>query len=289
MRIDSVNIINLARRTDLAIAQRAVWTAMGATPEQIVFHEARDGVGYSDRNTLIKEARDVDGWHWFTDAPDGHWMGVGELACYWSISRLLRYIADQEDDEAIYLYVLADRFSKKPLPYLNKLFNRLPNFMLFQFKGIVPYWDDLEREAIKAAFPRECVPADDVIPEGQIEYGCTKHGDGVLAITSEGARYMLGLHSKYGFPLPYEIMLWHEGDDRVCPEGVYSTPCAEYDFSDESSQWEGEFPHPLAGWNASDIGEANARSETGDYRNHNEALDQEWFESGELEISEESV
>ena len=281
MIINSVNIINLARRTDLAIAQRAVWTAMGASPEQIVFHEAIDGSVFSDRQGII-EAGIADGFPFFREVDDENaWFGCGELACFLSISKLLQHIADGVEDQ-VYLYVLADRFSKKRLPYLEQLFDRLPDFMLFQFKGIVPHWSDLDREAIKSSYPENYVPSDDIVPENTIEIANTKMGDGVLAMTPAGARWMFELAEKYSerfFLTPYEVMLWHEGDDRIYTPGVYSTPCAEYDFSDESSLWEGEFPHPLAGWHASDIGEANRISETGAYRNYNEALDQKWFET----------
>ena len=280
MYIESVNIINLERRTDLEIAQRAVWTAMGANEDRLRIHKARDGLWFENRNQVCEQARD-DGFDWFTDIDDEDlWMGVGELCCLWSISRLLRKIGHEGTEDHAYLYVLADRFSKKRLPYLEQLFDRLPDFMLFQFKGYVPHWDHLDRGDIKASIPKEFLPGDDIIPSNQIQEGYTKHGDGVLGMTPAGARYMLQLaEEKYEFPVPYEIMLWHEGINNVCPKGVYSTICAEYDFSDESTEWEGEFPHPLAGWHASDIGEANRQTETGGYRNPNQALEQDWFQN----------
>ena len=269
--IESVNIINLKRRTDLEIAQRAVWGAMGASPNQIVFHEAMDGRDYKSKQDIIHAAR-ANGFDFFqeTDDIETHWTGLGEYACLWSISRLLRHITEQSS--GIYLYVLADRFSKVRLPRLEKIFNELPDFMFFQFKGHVPAWGELDREGIKGNYPRESITFDELV----VEYGNLKHGDGVLAMTPGGARWMQSLVPKHNFPTPYEIMLWWEGigapdHKHICPEGVYSAPCAEYEFEDASSLWEGEFAYPLAGWHASDIGQANKESETGVYRNPNAA------------------
>ena len=278
MIINSINIINLERRTDLEIAQRAVWEAAGAPREKVVFHDAIDGTHYENREQLIEDARN-SGIEFFKDVPDDAYEGVGELACLWSITRLLHSIVETKLEDQVFLYVLADRFSKKRYPYLLKLFSRLEDFMLLQFKGHVPYWDTIEdRDAIKENYTRKYVPGDDVIPENTIEIGNTKLGDGVMAMTPEGAWWMLETIEKYAFPTPYENMLWFEGLGRKsCPPGVYSTPCADYDYSDASTLWEGEFPPPLSGWHSSDIGEANRLSETGDYQNPNEALNQEWF------------
>ena len=46
MKIVSVNIINLARRTDLAEAQHETWTALGFDESEIRFHKAMDGMEY---------------------------------------------------------------------------------------------------------------------------------------------------------------------------------------------------------------------------------------------------
>ena len=279
MEIQTINIINLKRRTDLEIAQRAVWGAMGASPDQIVFHEAKDGLAYDSREAIIDAARE-DGFGFFSkdslQNEEELWWGVGETACLWSISCLLREIASWKD--GIYLYVLADRFSKRRIPYLNAVFNQLPDFIFFQFKGHIPYWDTLDRESIAASYERNYIDASNVIEPEVIEVGNLKHGDGVLAMTPDGARWMLGLAEIYSFLTPFECMLWIEGvDQQKCPRGVYSTKLAEYDYSDESSTWEGEFAHPLSGYEASDIGHSNRHTQTGSYRNANMAYQTEHF------------
>lgn len=60
-------------------------------------------------------------------------MGIGELACMWSIARLLRYIAAQADND-VYLYVLADRYSKKTRPELEAVFSELEDFKFLQYR-----------------------------------------------------------------------------------------------------------------------------------------------------------
>ena len=279
LKIKTINIINLERRTDLEIAHRAVWTCLGAAPDQLVFHTAKDGLSYESRESLIDAAR-ADGFKFFSRDvcnADDLWWGVGEAACLWSISCLLREIAQQA--EGIYLYVLADRFSKRRIPYLQRLFKALPDFMFFQFKGHIPYWDHLEREVLQANYVHAYVPACDAVESETVEFKKLKHGDGVLAMTPLGARWMLSLaEHQYRFLTPYECMLWCEGCERKsCPDGVYSTTLAEYDYSDESSVWEGEFPHPLAGYAASDIGHSNKMTQTGAYQKDNAAYGTKHF------------
>ncbi|MCE2416682.1 hypothetical protein J4G07_22120 [Candidatus Poribacteria bacterium] len=83
LTIKSVNIINLKRRTDLQIAQRAVWNAMGATPAQVVFHDAMDGMKYDSKASIISAAK-ADGFDFFEyhDGIDEHWQGVVDLTTF---------------------------------------------------------------------------------------------------------------------------------------------------------------------------------------------------------------
>ena len=193
-------------------------------------------------------------------------MNIGRV---WSISRLLRHIAEQPD--GIYLYVLADRYSKKRLPYLQELFDELPDFMLFQFKGYVPFWDTLDRENIKATYRRKCLPASGVIEPNTIEIGTPKMGDGVLAMTPAGAGWMQAACDLHLPGAPYEVALFQQLNTTEI--GVYST----YDAYDETCEqndyygnydrhaWEGQYPFgtPLGD---SDIGKVNKIKDTGTYR-----------------------
>lgn len=260
MTIHSINIINLKRRTDLEIAQRAVWDAMGADPGSLVFHEAVDGTAFQARDDIIELAKS-EGFDFFQPVPEDHWSGIGEMATLLSISRLLRYIGDSEQEDAIFLYVLADRCSKKRLPYLEALFERLPDFMFFQFKGHVPYWDHLDRETIKASYPREYVPGDDLVPENTIEIGNTKIGEGTLAMTPAGAAWEFAAIREFDWPLHGEYVLYYYGlETHRCPKGVYSMTFKELN---PQAIIEGEFRPPLSGTEYSDLTDVNLRTQTG--------------------------
>lgn len=56
MRIKTVNIINLKRRTDLHQAQLKTWTALGFAENQIVFHDAMDGMDYDSKHEIVNAA-----------------------------------------------------------------------------------------------------------------------------------------------------------------------------------------------------------------------------------------
>ena len=42
--IQSVNIINLQRRTDIRDAQTKKWNSLGFSEDEIIFHDAMDGL-----------------------------------------------------------------------------------------------------------------------------------------------------------------------------------------------------------------------------------------------------
>lgn len=262
MKIESVNIVMLNRRNDLRNAQFGAWQACGCPGEKIHFFEAHDGLEYQSL-AEIAEAAMADGFptfEWFLTAPDDYWMGVGELACMWSISGLLRELANKPDNTA-HFYVLADRYLKKDFDYMEQLINELPDFQFFQLKGHVPY----EQERFeKERNPRWVEANGSCIEHETIEHGGLKVGDGVLLMTPEGARWMMTCLD-YNPALPYENTFLELGYGEL-PAGIYSTPRAQYEFTEESTKWEGEFAHPLAGWDSSDIGNANLHSDTGAYQ-----------------------
>ena len=262
IEIQSTNIIMLNRRDDLRHAQFGAWQSCGCPGNKIHYFEAHDGLDYESRDEVAQAAVD-DGFpsfEWFLTAPDDYWMGVGEIACMWSISGLLREIANKPDGTA-HFYVLADRFCKKDFDYMQQLINELPDFQFLQLKGHVPY--DKERFDTERT-PHWVEPNGSCIEPESIEYGGLKHGDGVLLMTPAGARWMLTCLERDP-SLPYENTLLELGYD-VLPAGIYSTPVAEYDFSEESTVWEGEFAHPFAGQESSDIGNANLETGTGRYQ-----------------------
>ena len=276
MRIHSVNIINLERRTDLAEAQRKTWTALGFSLDEIVFHTAMDGMAYESRE-MVADAAAGDGFaffeRWYDESPQ-HWMGIGELACMWSIARLLRHIGNQPGND-VYLYVLADRFLKKKRAELEAIFSELSDFKFLQFRGRVPQrdegwwrngWRRPEPDFVKGAH----------IPINTIERQALKLGDGVLAMTPAGARWMQSV-CEPGLPnAPYEVVLLELGNANqpTTEKGVYSC----YDAKDEVCNmadyyglgyqwhaWEGQYPFgtPLG---ASDISKINQIKNTGTYR-----------------------
>ena len=278
MNIKSVNIINLERRTDLAEAQRKTWIDLGFTENDIVFHRAIDGLQYHQKSSIVHDANS-DGFPWFLryleEAPE-HWMGVGELACMWSIARLLRYIGSQPDND-VYLYVLADRYGKKNKSEMVSIFSELPDFKFLQFRGKVPlhgvegheYW--LNTGYVRPE-PRFVVGTP--IPENEIEHNALKLGDGVIAMTPAGARWMQGACEQYIPSMPYEIALLYLGSAGNTYQGVYSiyfpideTPdgAAHFQTNYEIHPWEGEFNEDELGH--SEIHKANATSQTGNYGN----------------------
>ena len=262
MKIQSVNIIMLTRRNDLRNAQFGAWQACGCPGEKIHYFEAHDGLEYSSRAEIAQAAID-DGFpsfEWFLTAPDDYWMGVGELACMWSISGLLREIANKPDNDA-YFYVLADRYLKKDFDYMEQLINELPDFQFMQLKGHVPYAKERFK---KYRNPRWVEANGSCIKHETIEHGGLKLGDGVLLMTPQGAQWMLTC-LEYEASLPYENTLLERGYEEL-PAGIYSTRVAEYGFSEESTEWEGEFAHPFAGQESSDIGNANLNAGTGIYQ-----------------------
>ena len=281
MKIKSVNIINLTRRQDLAEAQRKIWHAHGWTDEEIIFHTAVDGLNYPSRADIIRDASH-DGLPWFVKFPndeEDHWMGVGELACMWSIARLLRYIANQPEND-VYLYVLADRYSKKSKSELETILSELPAFKLLQFRGKVPlpgveshkYW--LDTGYVR---PTPRFVSGPSIPEGEIEYDALKLGDGVIAMTPEGARWMQAACERYIPSMPYEIALLYLGSAGNTYQGVYSIyfPTDEtlegvehFQWHYDIHPWEGEFNEGELG--DSEIFNANHTSKTGSYGNSEE-------------------
>ena len=256
-RINSINIINLKRRPDLEEAQREVWAELGASSDQIVFHEAVDGLDYESREALAADAQ-ADGFE-FIVSFENFWMGLGEMALVWSASRVLREIANSDPTE-IHFYVVADYHSTKPVSYLEEVFARLPDFSLLQFSGVLPIEMHGRKNEIFANYAREYVPGDDVIPENTIEIGNTKLGECVLAMTSVVAQWMLDLQSLSGIPAPYEYILWREGFvNQRCPKGAYSLPF----FECSEDCWQAEFPPPLSGEGNSDILKVNSLTKTG--------------------------
>ena len=142
LSIESVNIINLRRRLDLEHAQQGAWQSRGCPPEIIRIFEAHDGLDYQSRDELAQAAVD-DGFPFFNfylkreEQQLQTWMGIGELACMWSIASLLREIAHKEGNNA-HFYVLADRFLRKKFWEVEALINELPNFNFMQFRGYLP-------------------------------------------------------------------------------------------------------------------------------------------------------
>lgn len=279
MRIVSVNVINLERRTDLADAQLGTWKHLGFNESEIVFHQAIDGMKYDNRVKLIEDAA-ADGFPFFREfheEPADHWMGIGELACMWSIARLLRHISEQPGND-VYLYVLADRYGKKTKYEMESIFSELPDFKFLQFRGKVPlpnidghkYWIDTGYVRPEPRFVSS--PS---IPENEIEHDALKLGDGVIAMTPEGARWMQQACDPYIPSMPYEIALLYLGSEGNIYQGIYSTyfPADEdpeqvgnFVWNYDIHPWEGEFNEGSLG--DSEIFNANATSQTGWHGNH---------------------
>ena len=269
MKINSVNIINLERRTDLRDVQLETWKKLGFSETEIVFHPATDGMDYSSKSA-IAEAAFADGFRWYPEIrehPSDHWMGVGEIACQWSIARLLRYISIQENND-IYLYVLADRYSKKDRATLEFIFSELPDFKFLQFRGAIPHEGDHWYDEGWRRPPLNLIQND-------IEFGNLKIGDGVIAITPSGARWMQEVCEPHLGSVPYEVALFVSTSEGEQYEGIYST----YNQSDEVDnfgayysqasfdvhEWEGQYPYDTE-LGKSDIGRANEVSNTGHHR-----------------------
>ena len=273
MKIVSVNIINLERRIDLAAEQHETWTRLGFDTSEILFHKAMDGMEYDSKAEIV-DAAAADGFEFFSryhELAEDHWMGIGELACMWSISRLLRFIERQPETGA-YLYVLADRYSKKDRNTLETIFSELPDFKFLQFRGYVPlphhtvWWEGRDKRQ-----PPKFVEPSQQIPPKSIEYGGLKIGDGVLAMTPAGARWMQEACDLHLPGVPYEVALFQLLN--TTEKGVYSTfdefdeICEQNDYygNYDRHAWEGQYPFgtPLG---ESDIGKVNKIKDTGTYR-----------------------
>ncbi|MDE0323147.1 MAG: hypothetical protein OXN27_04435 [Candidatus Poribacteria bacterium] len=275
MNIQSINIINLSRRGDLKAAQLDSWAGVGFSEDEIIFHEAIDGLEYDSHPALCEDAI-ADGFQWFShfNENSAFQMGVGELACMWSIARLLRYIAEQPD--GLYIYCLADRYSKKQRDELESIFAELPDLKFFQFRGYTHNVDqeNMPQHMIDCITQRKPIRFVDIPshPNVKIEAGNLKLGDGILAMTPDGARWMQEFCQPSLPNIPYEMAFFfrsHLVDDR----GIYSV----YDKLDAlynepeyythgriTNQWEGQYPYdsPLG---KSDIAYANRESDTGSY------------------------
>ena len=270
MNIESVNIINLDRRTDLKDKQRKTWMTLGYTDDQIIFHKAKDGLDYKSKTALAADAV-KDGFDWFSrvyELPPDFWIGIGELACMWSISRLLRHIAGLGKDTA-HIYALADRYSKIPRNALDTILSELPNFKLLQFRGRVTQPDEYHFSGQFRKTPR--------FIDANSEIECAlKIGDGVLAMTPVGAEWMSGACNPFLPNEPYECALHNAtlNDNEV--EGVYSTYTQqdeqigidEYYLADNynAHKWEGQYPYDSK-LGFSDIADINQKTQTGEYGN----------------------
>ena len=280
MKIKTVNIINLKRRADLREQQLKTWTALGYHPDQIVFHDAMDGMEYESRER-IAEAALKDGFEFFSrmhSMPPDFWIGVGELACMWSISRLLRHLESADvyppknSSRNIYLYVLADRYAKMPKEELESIFNGLPDLKFLQFRGRVPQvehdWHYREEWRKQPDFVNHSQ-----IPLNTIEHSALKIGDGVLAMTSAGAKWMLKACETHLPGQPYEGALYFATLSKKV-KGVYSTytqadetaTSEEYYSSFDTHRWEGQYDYNSK-LGFSDIADINQKTGTGEYGN----------------------
>ena len=281
MQIESVNIINLKRRTDLREKQIETWTALGYDREQIVFHDAMDGMNYTNKADLARDAIS-DGFRWFRRyfaVEHNHWMGLGEMACLWSIARLLRHLSAADafplyDKRNVYLYVLADRYSKLSRTRLDSILNSLPNdFRFLQFRGHVP---DKEHHLHRERW-RETPDFVNItgLSENSIERGALKIGDGVIAMTREGAIWMQNACEDFLIYEPYEVALYFATlCGGVGTSGIYSTytqsdeivAMEKYYGGFEAHQWEGQYPYDSE-LGVSDIARVNHQTGTGQYGN----------------------
>ena len=282
LEIETVNVINLLRRPDLAYAQQGAWQARGCPPEKINIFEAHDGLEYQSRGELAQAAVD-DGFaffNWYVEEEkkqeDPIWMGIGELACMWSIAALLREIANKEGTNA-HFYVLADRFLRKKFWEAEALINELPDFNFIQFRGYLPpeyapgpvqaelhegrlFWSEWRKtwiadsEAFSEAKPRPPIRWYD--ESRGIEHNGFKIGDGILLMTPEGASWMLALaHDLQMQDAPYELMLmhvaWEYTHTRPIVKGAYSmdgpicsfTEWYNNDLQAQYMDWEGQFDY----------------------------------------------
>ena len=280
MKIDSVNIINLERREDLKAAQLENWRKVGFDDSEIIFHTAKDGLSYDSRESLIDAAR-ADGFFWFINyfKEQGYDMGLGELACMWSIARLLRYIRNQAACDKIFLYCLADRYSKKHRSELESIFQCLPNLKFFQFRGYVPKAHEEKYQGMlhwinkRPAMNRVSHPN---LPPNEIEENGLKLGDGILAMTPEGARWMQSVCEPRLPETPYEVILYMYGCQPYVSwmfSGVYSALDAldlRYDEAQfyahgiYTNQWEAQYDYNSS-LGESDIAKVNRFTKTGEY------------------------
>ena len=268
VRVETVNIINLKRRVDLREAQLKTWMALGYDHDQIVFHDAMDGMVYGSQEAIADEAI-ADGFLWFKRIhdymDDDIWMGLGELACMWSIARLLRHISDLAGDSA-YIYALADRYSKIGSGDLNDILSNVSDFRFLQFRGCVPQKNDWHYRETWRKEPK-------FSPVDGIEHCALKIGDGVLAMTPEGAQWMQEACEPHLIGQPYEGALYfatltdtpkgvysvyHKPDETATSEGYYGT------YNDHS--WEGQYDFGSE-LGASDIARVNIATKTGTYGN----------------------
>ena len=254
LSIESVNIINLLRRPDLAYAQQGAWQARGCPPDMIHIFEAHDGLEYQSKGEIAQAAVDdgFDFFDWYVERDEQQldtWMGIGELACMWSIAALLREIANKEGTNA-HFYVLADRFLRKKFWEAEALINELPDFNFIQFRGyIADRWVD---DPVLS----ETRPPIRWYDEARgIEHNGLKIGDGLLLMTPAGAAWMLPLARKLKMnDAPYELMLMHmawEYHHAGPPvDGLYSMagPTCTFEewYGDKQwnyVDWEGQFDY----------------------------------------------
>ena len=260
IKLHSIHIINLDRRTDLKDAQIEAWTSRGYSPSQIVFHKAVDGKNYDSCEAIVEDAI-TDGFtwfrRWFEFEPD-FWMGNGVLATMFSCARLVRYISLLSPNYA-YAYVLADRYSKIECNDLDKYLSALPDFKFLQFLGYEPAEDDSCYEGGHKNPPEFAkVPG---LPEDAIERGYLKIGDGVLIMTPAGASWMQQVCEPYLPSHTYEESLYLATRYSEIEPGVYSVYTPDYP---KGSWAEEQFPEPLSGEAYSDIHDVNYHTQTGD-------------------------
>ena len=268
MHIDSIYIINLNRRTDLRDAQKEKWMSLGFEEEKVNLFEASDGLLYKTREALINAAI-ADGFSFFErwfEFEGQHWVGNGWLAIAWSWSRLLRHVSNLPENRA-YICGVADRYSLLNREQIDNIVSQLPNFKFFQFEGYIaeegdPTW------GFEGWYGRT-IPPHFVniqgLPEHSIEQGMLRVGDGLWAMTPQGAAWMLSICSRHIPTWNYEEAGHLATRMNPTEPGVYS---AYYDYHNPDACWtETQFPGPLGGDEYSDIRDVNRITDTGIDRN----------------------
>ena len=302
-KIQSVNIINLKRREDLREAQTKNWMDVGFSEDEIVFHDAIDGLNYKRKEELHQEAI-ADGFDFFQYYYDEGFLGLGEFACMWSIARLLRHIMNQSD--GLHIYCLADRYSKKHRDELESIFAQLPDLKFFQFRGFIYKEDEPNLtpgmlEAVQNRKPVECIEIPGH-PKVKIEKGNLKLGDGIIAMTPNGARWMQEFcqnrdDSAHFVPnIPYEVVFLMKSY-MIEEPGIYSTcdvldqryrESGFYTHGRHTNPWEAQYDYEsLLG--KSDIALVNRRTGTGDYGHEawREVMEEKMENSQTSEASQE--